>query len=74
MTLLMTIKTAAAEAALTPETLREYERLGLISPQRNSAGQRLYTPLDVEQARRIAKQRAAACGRGLRTLRGVATA
>jgi DNA-binding transcriptional MerR regulator len=61
-----TIQTAAAEANLSPGTLRTYERIGLLSPARDSAGRRLYGPGDVAEARRIAKQRAANRGSGLR--------
>lgn len=69
--MLLTIKTAAAQAGLSPGTLRTYERAGLLSPQRNSAGQRVYTPLDVQQAKRIAAEREAGRVRGLRSPRMV---
>jgi MerR family transcriptional regulator/heat shock protein HspR len=36
-----------------PQTLRMYERMGLIAPCRTRAGVRLYSQADVEQVRRI---------------------
>jgi MerR family transcriptional regulator/heat shock protein HspR len=36
-----------------PQTLRMYERIGLICPCRTRAGVRLYSQADVEQVRRI---------------------
>ena len=36
-----------------PQTLRMYERMGLISPQRTRNNIRLYSEADVEQVRRI---------------------
>jgi MerR family transcriptional regulator/heat shock protein HspR len=36
-----------------PQTLRMYERMGLICPCRTRAGVRLYSHADVEQVRRI---------------------
>lgn len=66
---LMSIKTAAEQAGLTPGTLRTYEREGFLNPQRDSIGRRLYSPLDVQQARRIATERAASRGRGLKGVR-----
>jgi DNA-binding transcriptional MerR regulator len=66
MTTLLTIQKAAQEANLSPTTLRVYERLGLISPARDSAGRRLYGPAEVAQAREVAAQRLANRGRGLR--------
>lgn len=62
----MTIKSAAAEADLSAGTLREYEKAGLLSPQRDSVGRRLYCALDVQMARQIAAARRAARGRLLR--------
>jgi DNA-binding transcriptional MerR regulator len=56
MSRLMTIKAAAEAAQLSAKTLRSYERAGLLSPQRSSAGHRLYTESDVMQVRRIAAE------------------
>ncbi len=36
-----------------PQTLRTYERMGLINPQRTAHGVRLYSEEDVEVVRRI---------------------
>ena len=36
-----------------PQTLRMYERMGLVAPCRTRAGVRLYSQADVEQVRRI---------------------
>ena len=36
-----------------PQTLRMYERIGLISPQRSANNIRLYSDVDVERVRRI---------------------
>jgi MerR family transcriptional regulator, heat shock protein HspR len=66
MAALLTIQSAANEAGLSPNTLRIYERLGLLSPVRDSAGRRLFSAADVADARRIAKQRLASRGSGLR--------
>ena len=36
-----------------PQTLRTYERLGLVRPARSAAGNRLYSPEHLERLRRI---------------------
>lgn len=36
-----------------PQTLRMYERMGLVAPQRTRAGVRRYSQADVEQVKRI---------------------
>jgi MerR family transcriptional regulator/heat shock protein HspR len=36
-----------------PQTLRAYERLGLVRPGRSAAGNRLYSPEHLERLRRI---------------------
>ena len=54
----LTIRAAAQQAGITPGTLREYDRLGLIKPARDSAGRRVFTAVDVAQARRVAAERA----------------
>jgi len=71
---LMTIQRAAVESGVTPGTLRLYEKAGLLSPQRDSIGRRLYSAIDVQQARRVAAERQAACGRGRRGSRAEAAA
>ena len=50
--------TAAAAAELTglrPQTLRLYERRGLIEPARSPGGQRLYRQADIDRLRHIAE-------------------
>ena len=72
MSALMTIQKAAQEASLSPTTLRAYERLGLLSPARDSVGRRLYSPVDIARVREIAAQRLAHRGSGLRKQGAVA--
>lgn len=54
----MTIRSAAKAVGVSAQTLREYERVGLLRPERDSAGRRVFTPVDVAQARRVAADRA----------------
>jgi DNA-binding transcriptional MerR regulator len=62
----MTIKHAAASSGVTAETLRQYERAGLLNPVRDSNGNRLFSETDVEKARQIAAERRSRSGfRGL---------
>ena len=61
-----TVTSAAHQIGVSAGTLREYERVGLISPARDSAGRRIFTAADVERARAIAKTRSEARGSGLR--------
>jgi DNA-binding transcriptional MerR regulator len=63
---LMTIQRAAQEAGVSPTTLRIYERLGLLSPSRDTANRRLYSAADVAQAQKVALLRHANRGIGLR--------
>lgn len=37
-----------------PQTIRQYERLGLLAPQRSGGGTRMFSDLDVERLRAIA--------------------
>ncbi|HEX4151146.1 MAG TPA: MerR family DNA-binding transcriptional regulator [Steroidobacteraceae bacterium] len=66
---LLTITAAAARVGISVDTLREYERAGLIHPQRTSAGHRLYGAADIETARRIVTERRAKVGRYVRNPR-----
>ncbi len=50
---LFMISVAAELAEMHPQTLRMYERRGLIRPQRSSKSTRLYSFEDVERLRRI---------------------
>jgi MerR family transcriptional regulator/heat shock protein HspR len=47
------ISVAAVMASCHPQTLRHYERVGLVTPQRSRGNVRLYTQQDIEQAQRI---------------------
>ena len=47
------ISVAAERAGVHPQTLRSYERHGLISPQRTRGGSRRYTEADIARLRRI---------------------
>jgi MerR family transcriptional regulator/heat shock protein HspR len=48
------ISVAAQLSGLHPQTLRVYEREGLIEPNRSDGGTRLYSGQDVERLRQIA--------------------
>ena len=50
---LFMISIAAELAAMHPQTLRMYERRGLLQPQRSAKNTRLYSLADVEMLRRI---------------------
>lgn len=50
---LYTMAVAARLTGMHPQTLRKYERAGLISPARPSGNQRLYSDADIERLRRI---------------------
>ncbi|HMK91390.1 MAG TPA: MerR family transcriptional regulator [Thermoleophilia bacterium] len=50
---LFMISIAAELAAMHPQTLRMYERRGLLRPQRSAKNTRLYSQADVERLRRI---------------------
>lgn len=52
---LFMISVAAKMIAVHPQTLRLYERLGLITPQRTKGKTRLYSQRDIEQIRMIRK-------------------
>ncbi|MFA4966454.1 MAG: MerR family transcriptional regulator [Thermoleophilia bacterium] len=50
---LFMISVAAELAGMHPQTLRMYERRGLLRPQRTAKNTRRYSALDVERLRRI---------------------
>jgi MerR family transcriptional regulator/heat shock protein HspR len=52
---LFAIAMAAELAGMHPQTLRQYDRLGLVSPQRTSGQSRRYSMRDVAQLREIAQ-------------------
>jgi MerR family transcriptional regulator/heat shock protein HspR len=47
------ISVAARMVELHPQTLRYYERVGLIRPQRSGGNRRLYSPGDITRLRAI---------------------
>jgi MerR family transcriptional regulator/heat shock protein HspR len=49
------ISVAARLVNLHPQTLRNYEELGLVVPQRSRGNIRLYSPRDIERLRKIAR-------------------
>ena len=49
------ISVAARMVKLHPQTLRYYERVGLIQPYRSKGNRRLYSPGDVERLRTIVR-------------------
>jgi MerR family transcriptional regulator/heat shock protein HspR len=49
------ISVAAKLVDLHPQTLRYYERLGLVVPSRSRGRVRLYSPSDIEQLQRISR-------------------
>jgi MerR family transcriptional regulator/heat shock protein HspR len=52
---LFPIAVAAELSLLHPQTLRQYDRLGLVSPKRTAGKSRRYSMRDVEQLREIAR-------------------
>jgi MerR family transcriptional regulator/heat shock protein HspR len=56
------ISVAAELSGLHPQTLRTYERLGLITPGRTGGGGRRYSARDIELLREIADLTAAGTG------------
>ena len=49
------IAAAAELAEMHPQTLRQYDRIGLVSPQRTSGNTRRYSLHDVERLREVSK-------------------
>lgn len=49
------ISVVARMLQVHPQTLRHYERLGLVQPQRSDGNVRLYSPYDVERLRKICR-------------------
>lgn len=52
---LFAIAVAAELSALHPQTLRQYDRLGLVSPKRTQGKSRRYSMRDVSQLREISR-------------------
>lgn len=63
------ISVAAELAGMHPQTLRIYERRGLVQPARSQGGNRRYSDLDIDVLRRI--QELAAEGMNLEGIRRV---
>ena len=63
------ISVAAELAGMHPQTLRIYERRGLVAPARTQGGNRRYSDIDIERLRRI--QDLAADGMNLEGIRRV---
>ncbi len=63
------ISVAAELAGMHPQTLRIYERRGLLNPARTSGGNRRYSDADLDVLRRIAEL--AASGMNLEGIRRV---
>lgn len=49
------ISVAAALSGLHPQTLRQYDRLGLVSPSRTDGRNRLYSLRDIMRLREVTK-------------------
>src|SRR3954471_661795 len=66
------ISVAAELSGLHPQTLRSYERLGLIMPGRTGGGGRRYSHRDIELLREIASRTAGGVGtEGVRPILGL---
>ena len=53
------ISVAAQLSGLHPQTLRQYDKLGLVSPQRTNGRNRLYSPRDIARLQEVADLSAA---------------
>ena len=49
------ISVAAELAGMHPQTLRQYDRLGLVSPKRTAGKSRRYSMRDIVQLREVAR-------------------
>lgn len=49
------ISVVSRMVSLHPQTLRYYERVGLIAPARSAGNVRLYSPKDIERLRKICR-------------------
>ncbi|RJK94360.1 heat shock protein transcriptional repressor HspR [Vallicoccus soli] len=63
------ISVAAELSGLHPQTLRQYDRLGLVTPGRTPGGGRRYSARDIEHLREV--QRLTAMGVGLEAVKRV---
>lgn len=69
MEVLYSIGAAAAQVGMHPQTLREYERQGLVTPRRTAGGTRRYGAAEIERLARV--QRLTAEGLSLAGVRYV---
>ena len=66
------ISVAAELTGLHPQTLRQYDRVGLVSPGRTGGGGRRYSLRDIELLREVAELTAAGIGlEGVRRILGL---
>src|SRR5687768_6208118 len=63
------ISVAAQLSGLHPQTLRQYDRMGLVSPGRTPSGNRRYSARDIAALREV--QRLSSMGLGLEGVRRV---
>jgi MerR family transcriptional regulator/heat shock protein HspR len=47
------ISVATVMVGVHPQTLRQYERVGLVQPQRTNGRQRLYSQADIDRLRQV---------------------
>lgn len=64
---LLSVAEAAAKLDVSPRTLRYYEELGFLKPERTVGGHRLYGPADIDTVERIGRMQA--IGFSLATIR-----
>ena len=62
------ISVAAEMLGMHPQTLRKYERLGLIQPSRTVGSMRLYSQEEIERIRPLMEEGALSTGAGRRQL------
>jgi DNA-binding transcriptional MerR regulator len=63
----LSVAEASAQLEVSPRTLRYYEELGFLTPQRTAGGHRLYGPGELETVERIGRMQA--MGFSLATIR-----
>lgn len=49
------ISVAARMVNLHPQTLRHYEKIGLVEPARSAGGTRMYSPRNIEKLKKISR-------------------
>jgi len=64
---LLPVAETAAKLGVSPRTLRYYEELGFLKPERTAGGHRLYGPAEIETVERIGRMQA--IGFSLATIR-----